>query len=97
MDMNRAQYTVAVFMMFLRDTAMEGGKPPRRKQIEIDAAIKSMGLDPSELSFEEKQRSFQDLADLRLLHNAGERWYLSPEIADYLRLPEGPAEEPQEE
>lgn len=90
--MNRAQYTVAAFMMFLRDTAVEEGVPPRRKQIEIDAAIKSMGLDPSEVSFEEKQEAFSDLAELRLVHSEGEHWYLSPEIADWLRLPDDAAE-----
>lgn len=90
--MNQAQYTVGVFMIFLRDTAVEGGMPPRRKQIEIDAALKNIGLDPAELSFEEKQQAFTDLTELRLIHNEGERWYLSPEIADWLRLPEEPAE-----
>lgn len=88
--MNRPQYTVAVFMMFLRDTAMEGGIP-RRKQIEIDAAIKNMGLDPSELSFDEKQQAFSDLAELRLINSEGEEWHLSPEIADWLRLPDDAA------
>lgn len=90
--MNRSQYTAAVLMVFIRDTAMEGGMPPRRKQIEIDAAIKNVGLDPSELSFKEKQQSFRDLAELRVIHNEGEKWYLSPEIADWLRIPEEPAE-----
>ncbi|MFB6280491.1 MAG: hypothetical protein ABEH40_00520 [Haloferacaceae archaeon] len=88
--MNRAQYTVAAFMMFVRDTAMEADIP-RRKRIEIDAAIKNMGLDPSELSSEAKDQSFQDLADLRIIHNDGERWYISPEIAEWLRIPEEPA------
>lgn len=90
--MNQSQYTVAAFMMFVRDTAVEGGVPPRRKQIEIDAAIKNMGLEPSELSFQEKQEAFSDLAELRLIHSEGEKWYLSPEIADWLKLPDGPAE-----
>lgn len=89
--MNRSQYTVAAFMIFVRDTAMEADIP-RRKQIEIDAALKNMGLDPSELSSGEKQESFRDLADLRVIHNDGERWYLSPEIADWLRIPEDAAE-----
>lgn len=89
--MNRAQYTVAAFMMFVRDTAMEADIP-RRKRIEIDAAIKNMGLDPSELSSGEKDESFQDMADMRLIHNDGERWFLSPEIAEWLRIPEGAAE-----
>lgn len=91
--LNRAKYAAAVLMVFIRDTAMEGGMPPRRKQIEIDAAINSLGLDPSELSFSEKQRTFQDLAELRVIHGDGEQWFLSPEIADWLRIPEGPADE----
>lgn len=90
--MNRSQYTVAAFMMFVRDTAMEGGVPPRRKQIEIDAAINNMGLEPSEISYEKKQEAFSDLAELRLIHSDGEQWYLSPEIADWLKLPDGTAE-----
>lgn len=89
--MNRAQYTVAAFMIFVRDTAMEPDIP-RRKQIEIDAALKNMGLDPSELSFDEKQESFRDLADLRVIMNEGERWFISPEIADWLRIPEDAAD-----
>lgn len=89
--MNRAQYTVAVFMIFVRDTAVESGYP-RRKQIEIDAAINNMGLEPSELSFEEKRQAFQDLTDLRLVHGDGERWSLSPEIAEWLKIPEMPEE-----
>lgn len=89
--MNRSQYTAAVLMIFIRDTAMESGTP-QRKQIEIDAAIKSMGLDPSELSHGGKQQSFQDLSELRIIHKQGEKWYLSPEFANWLRIPEEPAE-----
>jgi hypothetical protein len=92
--MNRSQYTVAAFMMFVRDTAMESDIP-RRKRIEIDAAIKNMGLDPSELSSSEKDESFSDLADMRLIHNDGERWFLEPEIAEWLRLPEDGAKPPE--
>lgn len=86
--MNQSQYTAAVLMIFIRDTAMEEGMPPTRKQIEIDAAMKSLGLDPTDLSFEEKQQSFHDLMELRVVHNEGEKWYLSPEIADWLMIPE---------
>lgn len=85
--MNRAQYTTAVMMIFVRDTAVERGIP-KRKQIEVDAAVNSLGLDPSELSYEEKQQAFRDLAELRVIHSDGERWFLAPELADWMRLPE---------
>lgn len=90
--MNRSKYTAAVFMIFVRDTAVESFPPPRRKQIEIDAAIKNLGLDPAEISTEDKQESFHDLMELRIIHNEGEKWYLSPEIADWLMIPEEGAE-----
>lgn len=85
--MNRSKYTAAVLLIFIRDTAVEPDIP-KRKQIEVDAAVKSLGLDPSELSFDEKRETFRDLAEMRVLHNDGERWYLAPELADWMRLPE---------
>lgn len=84
--MNRSTYTAAVLLIFIRDTAVEPDIP-KRKQIEVDAAVKNLGFDPSELSFEEKRRTFRDLAEMRVLHNDGERWYLDPELADWMRLP----------
>lgn len=85
--MNRSKYTAAVLLIFIRDTAVEPDIP-KRKQIEVDAAVKSLGLDPSELSFDEKRETFRDLAEMRVLHNDGERWFLAPELADWMRLPE---------
>ena len=90
--MNRSQYTAAVLMVFIRDTAVERGVP-KRKQIEIDAAVKSMGLEPSDLSYSEKQETFRDLADMRVIHTDGERWYLAPELADWMRLPDDALED----
>lgn len=84
--MNRSKYTAAVLLVFIRDTAVEPDIP-KRKQIEVDAAVKNLGIDPSELSFDDKQQTFRDLAEMRVLHNDGERWYLAPELADWMRLP----------
>lgn len=84
--MNRSTYTAAVLLIFIRDTAVEPDIP-KRKQIEVDAAVKNLGFDPSELSFDEKRQTFRDLAEMRVLHNDGERWYLAPELADWMRLP----------